>query len=318
MPVTAPSEWLALLHQLPAKPPYLRVKIWRRLQAAGAVPLKNAAHVLPASEANEATFRDLLDEVVASGGEATLLRTRLIAGQSDHDVRGLFDAARDADYDEIAQAARRLLDTGPASGQEIAKLQRRLDDVARLDFFGAHGRQEAEAALAELDRQRYTHPDVSRDEAAPALEPAALVGKTWVTRRGVHVDRIACAWLIRRFVDPRASFRFVDAKSHRPDEGELRFDMSDAEFTHEGDRCSFETIVLRAGLSGDPGLAAIGEIIHKLDIADGKFSRPETPGVGAMLSGICASTDDDLERIGRASDALDQFYTFFSDRKTER
>lgn len=312
------TRWLALLHQLPAKPPYQRVKIWRRLQAIGAVPLKNAAHVLPRSDDTEALFRSLADEIVAGGGEATLIGAELLAGQSDADVRGLFDAARDADYAEIADAARKLLETGPASGQEIARLQKRVEGVVRTDFFGAHGRQDAEAALAELDRQRYAHPDVSRSAPADAVAPEDLIDKTWVTRRGVHVDRIACAWLIRRFIDPKARFRFVDAKSHVPAPGELRFDMVDAEFTHEGDRCSFETLLLRAHLTEDVGLAALGEIIHELDISDGKFARPETAGVGAMLSGVCASTDEDLDRIARASDALDQFYSFFSSRKSER
>jgi len=312
------SPWLALLHQLPAKPPYLRVKIWRRLQAIGAVPLKNAVHVLPPSPEAEAAFRELLEEIVGSGGEATLIEARLIAGQADGDVRALFDNARDADYDDIAQAARRLLETGPASGPDIARLQRRMEEVSRLDFFGAHGRQEAEAALAELDRQRYQHPDVSRTEPADTPEPVALVGRTWVTRSGVHVDRIACAWLIRRFIDPDAHFKFVDSRHYDPVEGELRFDMVDAEFTHEGDRCSFETLLLRAELTSDPALVAIGEIIHELDIADGKFARPETAGVGAMLSGVCASTDDDLQRIALASDALNQFHAFFSNRKTDR
>ena len=312
------SPWLALLHQLPAKPPYLRVKIWRRLQAIGAVPLKNAVHVLPPSPEAEAAFRELLEEIVGSGGEATLIEARLIAGQADGDVRALFDNARDADYDDIAQAARRLLETGPASGPDIARLQRRMEEVSRLDFFGAHGRQEAEAALAELDRQRYQHPDVSRTEPADTPEPVALVGRTWVTRSGVHVDRIACAWLIRRFIDPDAHFKFVDSRHYDPVEGELRFDMVDAEFTHEGDRCSFETLLLRAELTSDPALVAIGEIIHELDIADGKFARPETAGVGAMLSGVCASTDDDLQRIALASDALNQFHAFFSYRKTDR
>lgn len=312
------SRWLALLHQMPAKPPYQRVKIWRRLQAIGAVPLKNAAHVLPRGEEAEAAFRTLAEEIVSGGGEATLIGAELLAGQSEADVRGLFDAARDADYVEIADAARRLLETGPASGQEIARLQKRMDEVGRIDFFGAHGRQDAEAALAELDRQRYAHPDVSRVEPAAEVEPDELIGRTWVTRRGVHVDRIACAWLIRRFIDPEAQFRFVDAKSHIPAPGELRFDMVDAEFTHESDRCSFETLLLRAHLAEDQGLTALGEIIHELDIQDGKFARPETPGVSAMLSGVCASNDDDLERIARASDALDQFYAFFSSRKNER
>lgn len=315
---TQSSPWLALLHQLPAKPPYLRVKIWRRLQAIGAMPLKNAVHVLPRAAESEAAFRDLLAEISQSGGEAILIEARLLMGQSDADVRALFDAARDADYAEIADTARRLIETGPASGSDIAKLQRRLEEVERLDFFGAHGRQQADAALAELDRLRYQHPDVSRAE--PALETAALdlMSKIWVTRSGVHVDRIACAWLIRRFIDPQARFKFVDARSHVPGPDELRFDMADAEFTHEGDRCSFETLLLRAGLTGDTGLEAIGEIIHDLDIGDGKFGRPETPGLGAMLSGVCASTDDDLQRIAFAGEALNQFHAYFTNRKGEK
>ncbi|KKW91654.1 ChrB protein [Sphingobium chungbukense] len=309
---------MALLHQLPAKPPYLRVKIWRRLQAIGAVPLKNAVHLLPHSAESEAAFRDLLEEINGSGGEAIVIEAKLLAGQSDSDVRLLFDTARDADYDEIAQAARRLLETGPASGADIAKLQKRLEEVGRLDFFGAHGRQEAEAALADLDRQRYQHPDIGRNEPSHISEPLDLTGRTWVTRRGVHVDRIACAWLIRRFIDPDARFKFVDGRHYDPIGGEFRFDMVDAEFTHEGDRCSFEMLLLRADLTDDHALVAIGEIIHELDIGDGKFVRPETAGVGAMLSGVCASTDDDLQRIAMASEALNQFHAFFSNRKSDR
>jgi len=312
------TPWLALLHQLPAKPPYLRVKIWRRLQAIGAAPLKNAVHVLPHSAESAAAFRDLMAEITANGGEAILIEAHLLAGQSDGEVRALFDTARNADYDEIALAARRLLETGPASGPDILRLQKRLEDIGRLDFFGAHGRQEAEAALAELDRQRYQHPDVSRADPADGNEANDLTNRIWVTRSGVHVDRIACAWLIRRFIDPDARFIFVDSRHHDPAEGELRFDMADAEFTHEGDRCSFETLLLRAGLLDDPALVAIGEIIHDLDIGDGKFARPETPGLSAILSGVCASTDDDLQRIAMASDALNQFHAFFSNRKMDR
>jgi hypothetical protein len=309
--------WLVLLHQLPARPPYLRVKIWRRLQAVGAVPIKNAVHVLPNMPASAAAFRGLMDEITSSGGEAILIEARLIAGQSDAEVRQLFDLARDADYEEIAQAARRLLETGPASGADIARLQRRLEEVGALDFFGAHGRQEAQAALTQLDRQRYQHPDVGRSEPLDMALPLDLRGRTWVTRSGVHVDRIACAWLIRRFIDPDAQFKFIGSRHYDPAAGELRFDMVDAEFTHDGDRCSFETLLVRAELTGDPALVAIGEIIHDLDIGDGKFARPETAGVGAMLSGVCASTDDDLQRIAMASDALGQFHTYFSNRRVD-
>ena len=314
---TAPVEWIALLHQLPTKPPYLRVKIWRRLQAIGAVAIKNAVHVLPKTLEHEATLQELLNEIVAGGGEAILIEARLLAGMNDADIQALFDGARDADYDEITQSARRLLETGPASGSEIARLQKRMNEVLALDYFRAQRRQDAEVALAELVRQRYEHPDISRTEP-PAEHPPDLKSKVWVTRSGVHVDRIACAWLISRFVDPVATFKFVDARTYLPGPDELRFDMAEAEFTHEEDRCSFETIMLRAGLSDDPALAAIGEIIHDLDIADGKFNRPETAGLGAILSGVCASTDDDLQRIAQAGETLNQFHAFFSARGTEQ
>ena len=318
MITTDATPWLALLHQLPAKPPYLRVKIWRRLQAIGAVPLKNAVHVLPRSEESAAAFHSLMAEILDNGGDATLVEVRLLAGQSDGDVRALFDAARRADYEEITQLARRLLETGPPGGTDIARLQKRLEDVGRLDFFNASGRQQAEAALLELDQRRFQHPDVSRTHPAVGTEPLDLAKKTWVTRSGVHVDRIACAWLIRRFIDQNARFKFVDKRRYDPADGELRFDMADAEFTHEGDRCSFETLLLRAGLANDPALVAIGEVIHDLDIGDSRFGRPETPGLGAILAGVCASTDDDLQRIAMASDALNQFYSFFSSRRADR
>jgi hypothetical protein len=311
------STWLALLHQLPAKPPYLRVKVGRRLQAIGAVPLKNAVHVLPRHEQAESAFAELLEEIRANGGEAILIEARLIAGQSDAELRAEFDATRDADYEEIAQDARKLIEAAPVTGPEIERLRRRLAEVVRLDFFGAHGRQGAEAALRELEERRFSHPDIGRSEPAPALAPEDLKRRIWVTRRGVHVDRIASAWLIRRFIDPEPRFKFVDGKGYAPEPGELRFDMADAEFTHEEDRCSFETLVLRAGLD-DPALTAIGELIHELDIADGKFDRPETAGLGAMLDGICTSSEDDLERIACGSDALDQFHAYFSNRKAPR
>lgn len=309
--------WLVLLHQLPAKPPYLRVKVWRRLQTLGALPLKNAVHVLPRREHAKVAFHDLLTKITSSGGEAVLIEARLIAGQSDSELRAQFDAARDIDYGDIAQDAQKLIETTPVSGAEIERLKRRMDDVAALDFFGAHGRQAAEAALRELEERRYQHPDISRSGEPPPLTPADLKRRTWVTRRGVHVDRIASAWLIRRFIDAQANFKFVDGRGYAPEPGELRFDMAGAEFTHEGDRCSFETLVLRAGLD-DPALAAIGELIHELDIADGKFNRPEAAGLGVMLGGICASSEDDLERIARGSDALDQFHAYFSNRKAPR
>lgn len=306
--------WLVLLHQLPAQPPYLRVKVWRRLQAIGAASLKNAVHALPQRPDTRRAFETLLEDIVANGGEAVLIEARLLAGQSDVELRALFDAARDADYDELARDAQTMIKTGPTGGAEIGRLRKRLDEIARLDFFGAHGQQVAEAALRELEERRYQHPDVGRSGELPAFMPTDLKSRTWVTRKHVHVDRIASAWLIRRFIDADASFKFVDGKDYVAEANELRFDMAGAEFTHEEDRCSFETLVLRTGLD-DPALGVIGEMIHELDIADGKYEQPETAGLGAMLGGICASIEDDLERIASGSQALDQLHAYLANRK---
>jgi hypothetical protein len=139
---------------------------------------------------------------------------------------------------------------------------------------------------------------------------------TWVTRTGVHVDRIASAWLIRRFIDPSATFKFVPAKGYVPKAGELRFDTFEAEFTHVGDRCTFEVLVERMGLR-DSALTAIGEIIHDLDLRDDKFGREESAGVRSAIDGICTVARDDEQRIAAASPMLDGLYSHFS-LKTRR
>ena len=132
-------------------------------------------------------------------------------------------------------------------------------------------------------------------------------GLTWVTRRDVYVDRIASAWLIRRFIDPKARFKFTGAKSYRPKRGEVRFDMFEAEYTHEGDRCTFETLLQRTGLR-DRALRAIGEIVHDIDCKDEKFGRNEAPGVAALLKGLARVYPDDAVRLDRGAAAFDDLY----------
>lgn len=308
------DPWVLLIHQLPAKPAYLRVKVWRRLQAIGAAQVRNAVYALPASDAHLEQFSDLLSEITAGGGEALICNATLRVGFSDSEMRSLFDAARDADYEELVNQAKAQLATGEASEADLGRLRGRLDDIAAIDFFGAHGRQAADSALAAVEDMTRRHPDVSRTEPVPSFAASELKRRTWVTRRGVHVDRIASAWLIRRFIDPEARFKFVEGKGYEPEPGELRFDMAGAEFTHEADRCTFETLVLRAGLESDQALRALGEIVHDLDIADARFERPETAGVSALIAGICAGTEDDEERIARGSTALDGFHAHFTRR----
>ena len=141
-----------------------------------------------------------------------------------------------------------------------------------------------------------------RQEQTAGPAPAeALRGRVWVTRRGVYVDRIASAWLIRRFIDPDARFKFVPAKGYEPAPGELRFDMYEGEFTHEGDRCTFEVLLSRAGLD-DPALAAIGEIVHDIDLKDAKFGRPEATGIAHLIEGVGRTARFDPNRTKREAD----------------
>ena len=136
---------------------------------------------------------------------------------------------------------------------------------------------------------------------------ASYRARTWVTRTGIKVDRMASAWVIRRFIDPEARFKFVPAKGYEPEKGELRFDMFDAEFAHEGDLCTFEVLVQRFGLA-DPALRAIAEIVHDIDLKDAKYGREEAPGVGQLVAGIAAAHPDDEARLARGAALFDDLY----------
>ena len=140
-----------------------------------------------------------------------------------------------------------------------------------------------------------------------------LRGRTWVTRQGVYVDRIASAWLIRRFIDPEARFKFVSGKGYRPAEGELRFDMFEAEFTHEGDKCTFEVLLERT--SKDAALRAIADIVHDIDLKDDKFGRTEVAGIRTLIEGISVTTKDDSERIARGTEVLNNLYEYFKKKR---
>jgi len=310
--ITAP-RWLMLVHQLPPKPAYLRVKIWRRLQSIGAIAVKNSVYVLPAGEAALEDFQWLLKEIEKSGGEGLVCEAELVDGLRDDEVRALFDAARDADYAELTRELRALKTARKAKSEvkpQLDKLRQRFDAIAARDFFGASGRLTVEALLAERER---TEPAASAD-AKSAHPLGVLRNRVWVTRRGVHIDRIACAWLIKRFIDPDATFKFVEEKSHRHQQGELRFDMFRGEFTHVGDKCTFE--VLAASLpSRDAGLRAIAEIVHDIDLKDDKFAREETTGIAHVIAGVCATHADDLARIARGGAVFDDIYERFKKRR---
>lgn len=239
------APWLLLMHQLPPKPDYLRVKVRRRLHKLGAALVKNSVYVLPNTEESLEDFQWLANEIIGDGGEAAICAASWLSGLTDEDME-------------------RMLNNTSESG--------------------AGG--------------------------VVAGDPRPRAG-TWVTRKGVFVDRIASAWLIRRFIDPDARFKFVPAQGYKPHEGELRFDMYRGEYGHEGDACTFETLMRRFQLE-DPALTAIAEIVHDLDLKDDKFERPEASGVLAVLKGLTAEIDEDEKRLARGMPVFEGLYAQFS------
>ncbi|MBS0393158.1 MAG: chromate resistance protein [Proteobacteria bacterium] len=313
------QRWLILTHQLPPDPAYQRVRIWRRLQAIGAVGVKKSVYALPHSDDTLEDFLWIAKEVEAAGGEALVSEARLLHGVTDEELRARFDAARESDYADLGSEARAIRnrlrptrqDGEPLAGLESAarRLRRRFAEVAEIDFFGANARESTDALIRELEAGVAALRVQAPVDATPAgpVRRSALRGRTWVTRRGVKIDRVACAWLIRRFIDRKARFRFVDPATYRPATGDVRYDMAAAEFTHRGDRCSFEVLVDEFGID-DPALGAIGEIVHDLDLKDGRFGRPESEGVRQFVGGLVLSTDDDEQRIREASVLFDNLY----------
>ena len=314
------ARWLLLIHQIPPKPNYFRVKVWRRLQRIGAVALKNSVYVLPKSDAAQEDLAWVLREILTGGADATLCEARMVDGITDDQIEALFHAARDADYAQIGEELRRLLDEPHATEEaraslrtELARVQRRFGDLTAIDFFGAPGRVAGLGLLGSMEsRLKPAEPIPTKDIAE---NPRSLFqDRVWVTRKGVHVDRIACAWLIRRFIDDTPQFKFVPGKDYQPQPGEVRFDMFDAEFTHEGDLCSFEVFLKRLRID-DPALQAIAEIIHDIDLKDSKFARAETAGVASLILGIAQRHREDEERIAQGSELFDALYEFFAKRK---
>jgi len=319
VPETQAARWLVLFHQIPPTPSYLRVKVGRRLQGLGAVAVKNSVYVLPRTDETLEDFQWVRREIVAGGGEASVCEARFVEGLSDPAIEGLFNAAREADYAALAREARALQAASTRRGKPRAedktaatlrRLRKHLAEIVAIDFFGAGGRDAIEGPLAAVESA--LRPDAPAGESDPAAS-GEFRGRTWVTRAGVHVDRIASAWLIRRFIDADARFRFV-RPPEKVEKGQIRFDMFEAEFTHEGDLCTFE-VLRRRFAPRDPVLTRLGEIVHDIDLKDGKYAHPETAGLDHLIAGIAMRHKDDEARLRDGAAALEALYEYFKRKR---
>jgi hypothetical protein len=314
---------LLLIHQLPPAPAYLRVKTARQLQKVGAVAIKNSVYVLPNTDAAAESLAWVAREIAAEHGESSICESSFVGGTSNEAIEALFNAARGRDYQELGKEIRETLkalgkgrrlaeDKRSGANTALARFRRRHAEIMGLDFFGAAEGESIQALLDALETRLRDPVPQAPHRASPVAEKVRRA--TWVTRQGVHVDRIGSAWLIRRFIDPEATFKFVPPRGYIPQPGERRFDMFEAEYTHEGDRCTFEVLARRFGID-DPGIDSVGRIVHEIDVRDGKFAQPETPGIERVIAGIALAQPDDDARVAAGAQLFDALYASFKRRR---
>jgi len=310
-------RWLTLLMSLPPTPTRHRVGVWRKLQRMGAVKLRGAAWILPETAETTELFQWLVQEIQSFRGEATLLRVDRIDTMPDGQVTALFHKARGAEYHAVVHGCREVAaqidrlkvahrGSVPQVRARLDALKRELDRIQAIDYLDSPTGRRAKAAweaTAKRLRAIETRPAIGSKRHRGSVPPA---GSTWVTRPRPHIDRIASAWLIKRFCDPTARFAFADAA----DAGRkgIPFDILGAEFGHQGTDCTFETLVKRFGIK-DRRVKLIAEIVHEADLHDGKFTRQESTGVDLAIKGLAAATPDDDELLERGMALFDGLHS---------
>jgi len=322
-PALGEQRWLVFVHQLPARPSNARVKTWRRLQQLGAIPVKNAVYVLPNSAQSTEDFEWLRGEVVALGGQASLFEASSINGVEEGQLIEHFRKARGEDFSRLNKDVKTLRTQLRQSVRRVGTdvralrtLRERYEQIRRHDFFSAPGGQEAQAALVELDAGARRPPAEPVKAPERHLDVRDYQRRTWVTRPRPGVDRFASAWFIRRFVDPGAQFAFATAPERLPDA--VPFDMyQTGGFKHEGDRCTFEVLQDRFGIS-NASVRRIGEIVHDLDLKDDRFRSPHAPTVGLLVEGLRASIPEDVDLLTQGIALFEALYLSFQPPKSPR
>ncbi len=307
------AAWLLLLYGLPTRHSTERVSLWRKLRKFGALQLKTSAYVLPDTPLHFERFQWLAKQVRDDGGETTLIRVTEIEGLSDDQIAQLFNDARTQDFAELGRAVTAWLKRkhgkrrGPA-GKTLEKCQQRYREIREIDYFDSPAAHDTQILL---NRAAGSLP--ATDRSGPKLDPKKFAGKIWLTRPRPEIDRVGSAWLIRKFIDPGARFVFgADPAAQRE---AIPYDMHDVEFTHQGEDCTFETLLGRFGIR-DRAALQIGEMIHDTDLEDGKFQRSEAFGLDRVFKGWARLGLGDAEILAKGFDCFDALYAECQRRAT--
>jgi len=320
---TLQNGWLLIFYTVPSHPVSNRMKIWRKLARSGAVQLKGAVYILPHNEEHYELCEWLVSEVASMGGDGTFVKAPEVETMTKSEIIALFNGQRENDYRDIEKKVEELDRKISAvrkggRGQNIKTLSEQLkrdkkefEDVRRVDFFASKHGEALQKRIKTMEDEVKGMSTPPIKELTTALTPkrsGEYQGKTWVTRKKPFVDRMASAWLIRRFIDAGAAFRFIEEKELGSLDGQSpTFDIRGAEFTHQGDLCTFEVLVKSFGIK-DRGVKRIAEVVHDLDVKDEKYNNPETSGVEEILTGIRKTENSDAEALEKGMAVFDMLY----------
>jgi len=315
--------WLLFFYSVPSKPVSNRMKIWRKLSKAGAVQIKGAVYVLPMNEDHYEFFQWLVSEVSSMGGEAAFTRVHAIDSMKDQEIIDLFNSHKEAEYQTISKTIADLemkvnsIRKGSKSqnlkmlSEQIAKASKSYEETLRTDFFSSKTGAVLGSRLNALKTSTKGlsgFPPEPKPAAVPSRKLEDYQGKAWITRKKPFVDRMASAWLIRRFIDKNAAFRLVnESELVTVGKDNVTFDVSGGTFTHLGDLCTFEVLVKAFGLK-DKTVRRIAEIVHELDIKDDKYRNAEAAGLEEILSGLRKSVKDDTELLEKGMSVFEMLY----------
>lgn len=317
---TAAPRWLLLVHQLPSHPSNLRVRTWRRLQQLGAIPVKQAVYLLPDSPGAREDFEWLKAEIEGAGGQASVFAADSIDAWSDDALVSEFQKARQHGYDQLSGDVERAIKRGARGSRkrggrttnpakELDIFRNRLVALQKIDFFGSAGRDRAAALIEQLAAKRTSDARSRQPAVAHGTIPDGFQGRLWVTRPRPGVDRMASAWLIRRFIDSDARFGFATDRTVAPRDA-VPFDMFGVQFTHQGEHCTFETLVDTFAVA-KPAVSRIAAVVHDLDLKDDRFGAPEAAAIGVLIDGLQGEYQDDDRLLEQGIKLFESLYRGF-------
>ena len=303
------SSWLLLLFSLPTNRNTERVAVWRRLKRMGALQIKTSTYLLPDETAQYEQFQWLAQQIRDYGGESTLVRAQEIEGLTREKVVAMFNEARAKDYVILRKAlqsfvTRRQKMDAEEVASELERLTRQFRGIREVDFFDSARGHDIAMLLRRAEGPK-------RSRQLELLDAKKYQGKTWLTRPRPEIDRVGSAWLISKFIDRKPKFVFAPKAEAVPNA--IPFDMLDAEFSHHGNCCTFETLLKRFAIS-DKSAAKIGEMIHDADLDDARFQRVEAVGIDRVLKGWAKEGLSDEEILRRGFQCFDALYTFLQRR----